>query len=88
VAPDEEAAFFAGYGPVTIDPAAIIYYRYERFAEDLGDVGLNVFRNPEMSEAMREDAAELARSYFAPGGYLETVETVSLERARGGGVER
>jgi spectinomycin phosphotransferase len=77
VTPREEAHFFAGYGPVEIDPDALIYYRYERIIEDIGEFGKSVFLDPSLGEPMREEAESLVRGFFAPGGMLDGVETVS-----------
>jgi spectinomycin phosphotransferase len=70
VEPREEDLFFAGYGPVTIDPAVLVYYRYERIIEDLGEIGKSVFLDPSRSEQARSEEAELAMSFFAPAGTL------------------
>jgi spectinomycin phosphotransferase len=32
---EEQTWFYRGYGETTVDPAAIAYYRYERFVEDI-----------------------------------------------------
>jgi spectinomycin phosphotransferase len=74
----EEARFFAGYGPVAIDPDALVYYRYERAIEDFGEIGESVFRHPERSEQARADEAALMMGYFAPGGFVEAIEIVAL----------
>jgi spectinomycin phosphotransferase len=76
VEPREEALFFAGYGPVEIDPAAIVYYRYERFVQDLGEIGKSVFLDPALSEAMRHAEVDVAAAYLAPGGFLDRAEVV------------
>ncbi len=73
----EEDLFFAGYGRVEIDPAALVYYRYERIVEDLGEFGKSVFLNSNLSEQAREEEAELAMRFFAPGADVERAETVS-----------
>jgi spectinomycin phosphotransferase len=76
VAPDDEERFFEGYGPVEIDPDALVYYRYERIAEDLGEFGKNVLLNPDLSDAARAGEAALAMGFFVPGGDIDRAETV------------
>lgn len=78
VTPREEELFFAGYGPVEIDPEALIYYRYERIVEDLGEIGRSVMLDPKPSDQLRTDESWLARSFFAPGGDIDRAETVVL----------
>jgi hypothetical protein len=53
VTPREEDRFFADYGPVEIDAAALASYRYERRIEDLGQSGRRVFLDPYLSERAR-----------------------------------
>jgi spectinomycin phosphotransferase len=78
VTPREEELFFAGYGPVDIDSEALIYYRYERIVEDLGEIGRSVMLDPNPSDQMRTDESRLARSFFAPGGDIDHAEAVTL----------
>ena len=80
VLPEEEDSFFAGYGPVEIDPDALIYYRYERIVEDLGEIGKSVLLTPGRSEQGRAAEADLAISFFATGGDLDRAETVTRSR--------
>jgi spectinomycin phosphotransferase len=78
VEPREEELFFAGYGPVDIDPEALIYYRYERIVQDLGEIGRSVLLDPGPSDQMRAAESRLARSFFAPGGDIDHAEAVTL----------
>ncbi|MBA2558121.1 MAG: phosphotransferase [Chloroflexi bacterium] len=78
VQPAEELLFFDGYGPVDVDPDAIVYYRYERVCEDLAEFGRSVFLDPHVSESVRAEEAELAMGFFAPGEIIDTAETVTL----------
>jgi spectinomycin phosphotransferase len=80
VEPREERLFFEGYGPIGIDPDALVYYRYERIIEDLGEIGKSVFLDPSIGEQAKAEEAGLAVSFFAPGGMAESAETVDLRR--------
>jgi spectinomycin phosphotransferase len=76
VEPREEGLFFEGYGRVEVDPAALVYYRYERIIEDIGEIGKSVFLEPSLGERARAEETELAMSFFAPGGDIDCAETV------------
>ena len=78
VEPQEEGWFFEGYGVVEIDPDALVYYRYERIIEVLGEFGQSVFLAPDLGEEVRMGEAELAMSFFAPGGDIGRAERVVL----------
>ena len=78
VEPREEELFFDGYGRVDIDPEALIYYRYERIVEDLGEIGRSVLLDPSPSDEMRAQESQLARSFFAPDADIDHAEAVSL----------
>ena len=78
VEPREESLFFEGYGPVTIDPEALVYFRYERIVEDLGEFGKSVFLNPDLGDEARAEEAALVMAFFAPGGDLDRAEMVDL----------
>jgi spectinomycin phosphotransferase len=74
--PHEEAWFFEGYGTVSVDREAIIYYRYERFLEDLAEFGRSVFVDPLLTDAGRMHEVDLFDWYFGSYGLLATAEQV------------
>ncbi len=76
VEPHEEGWFFEGYGEVTVDPEAIVYFRHERVLEDIGVSARSVLHDPSVPEASRAEEADLLESFFAPGGIVETIEVV------------
>ncbi len=75
VEPHEEAWFFEGYGEVAVDPEALVYYRYERVLEDIGEIGRSVFEQPGPSEASRASEVRLLERLFAPD-LLKAMERV------------
>jgi hypothetical protein len=58
----------------------LVYYRYERIVEDLGEFGRSVFLDPDLSEQSRQAEADLAMSFFAPGGDIDRAESVPRTR--------
>jgi len=74
VEPHEEAWFREGYGDVKVDREALVYYRYERALEDIGEFASSVLTDPAVPEASRRSQAALLEGYFGAGGYLDTVE--------------
>ena len=78
VEPQEEDLFFEGYGPVAIDREELIYYRYERIVEDLGEFGDTILLDPDTSELARAEAVDIVEGIFAPGGMVESAEVVGI----------
>jgi spectinomycin phosphotransferase len=81
--PHEEAWFFEGYGPVKVDREAIVYYRYERFLEDLAEFGRTVFIDPLPTDTGRMHEVDLTEWYFGPDSLLATAEEVTVADAAG-----
>jgi spectinomycin phosphotransferase len=80
VEPKHEDCFFAGYGPMEIDPDALIYYRYERMIEDIGEIGLRVLFDADLGEQAREVEAGLIMNLFETKGSISEAETVVRSR--------
>ncbi len=62
--------FFQGYGPTTIDWAALTYYRFERVVQDVIECGRIVFLSDDVGEAARAGEADLFCAIFAPDGEI------------------
>ncbi len=82
VNPREEELFFRGYGPADADGAALAYYRYERFIEDIGVITQGMIENREQSEESRESEVEMALSFFRPGNILAAA--MEMDAQQGG----
>jgi spectinomycin phosphotransferase len=75
VTPQQQAWFFGGYGQVEVDREAIVYYRYERLLEDIGEIGRSVFGDA-IPESSREAQVQLLERTFESGAKVESVEGV------------
>jgi spectinomycin phosphotransferase len=75
VTAQQEAWFFEGYGEVEVNRDAIVYYRYERLLEDIGEVGRSVYRD-DIPETSREAQVQLLERIFESGAKVESVERV------------
>jgi len=69
-AQEEEALFYQGYGPTTIDPVAFAYYRYERIVQDIWQFCNQLLLTDEGGDD-REQSLRYLISNFLPGGVLE-----------------
>ena len=83
VEPWEERLFFEGYGPVSIDRNALVYFRYERIVQDLGEYGESVFLSQDLGEDARADDAAAVVAFFEPDGAVDMVEDVDDRWASG-----
>jgi spectinomycin phosphotransferase len=67
---EEESLFYQGYGPTTIDPTALAYYRYERIIDDVAVFCDQLLENTAGGEDRAQSFAYLA-SNFQPNGTIE-----------------
>ena len=67
---EEEALFYQGYGPTTVDPAALAYYRYERILVDIAIYCEQLLSSNAGGED-REQALRYFMSNFLPNGTIE-----------------
>jgi spectinomycin phosphotransferase len=74
VEPLEERWFFEGYGEVSVERDALIFYRYERILEDIGEFAASVFLDPDISEDARRRQTDLVESFFAPRDVIDSAE--------------
>ena len=71
VSPHETACFFEGYGGTTIEPLALVYYRYAWAVQDMAAYGERVFFLPGLGEESRRDAVRGFIDLFEPGNIVD-----------------
>jgi hypothetical protein len=78
--------FLEGYGPATLDPLIVAYYRWEWVVQELADYGGRV-ADDRAGEATRRHALEELGRLFAPGDVVEAARRADrgLEVSRGRG---
>ena len=67
---EEQIWFYEGYGPTTVDPVALAYYRYERFVEDIAEYAERLMLTGE-GGADRESGFVKFVHAFIPGGVVD-----------------
>lgn len=67
---EEEHLFYRGYGPTTVDPFALAYYRYERIVDDIAVFCEQLLLSDE-GGADREQSLRYLKSNFLPGNTIE-----------------
>lgn len=70
--PGSEARFYAGYGPVELDGAALAYYRCAWAAQDIGEYGAQAVLRPDAGEITRRDALRSLKGLFEAGEIVAT----------------
>ncbi len=71
ISPENQQAFFAGYGQVEIDWLALAYYRYEWVVQEFADYGERVFLMPDMGEIAKADAVRGFKQLFLEGDVID-----------------
>lgn len=74
---EEERLFYAGYGPVQVDPAALAYYRCERIVQDLA-VECGQILSGCGDGGDRAQAFEYLKSNFLPNGVLDIARQMDV----------
>ncbi len=64
-----------------MDPAAVVYCRYDRIIGDIRRIGNSVILDPGPSDEARAEEAEMAIRVFPLGGIIDTAETATLQWA-------
>ncbi len=67
---EEERLFYRGYGPTTVDPFALAYYRYERIVQDVAVFCEQLLLSDE-GGADREQSLRYLESNFLPDGTID-----------------
>jgi spectinomycin phosphotransferase len=63
----EQAAFLAGYGPISVNLVAMAYYYHERVTTDLGSFAYELYWLPDADDETRRAAARWLCVIFEPG---------------------
>jgi spectinomycin phosphotransferase len=71
VSSHETGCFFEGYGDTTIDPVALVYYRYAWAVQDMAAYGERVFFLPDLGEESRQDGVRGFVDLFEPGNIVD-----------------
>lgn len=79
--PREAAWFYTGYGPTTIDPVALAYYRYERIVADLAAYGEQIFGSQGSLEDRELGLAQMS-GQFDPNSVVEMAHRAYEELLR------
>ena len=67
---EEERLFYQGYGPTTVDPFALAYYRYERIVDDIAVFCEQLLMSDE-GGADREQSLRYLEANFLPDGTMD-----------------
>jgi spectinomycin phosphotransferase len=68
--PTMEPLFYQGYGATTIEPLALVYYRYQRIVEDIAAYCQSILHRSDR-EADRRRGLRQLRSQFLPGSVID-----------------
>ncbi|MDQ3767383.1 MAG: aminoglycoside phosphotransferase family protein [Actinomycetota bacterium] len=71
VRPKDTAAFLQGYGEASINPVALVYYRYAWAVQDIAAFGEQVLLLPSMGQKSRLAAVQDFKKLFQPGHIVQ-----------------
>ena len=74
-------AFFAGYGPVEVDPVVMAYYRFDWVVQELASYGDRVLTSG-VGDATKAEAVDLLVSLFDPGNVVDAAHRAEVDLDR------